>query len=571
MENNMSPVKILVGVSSNVEASERLLSWAVRVAARPDDTVIALHVIVCKDDKKFSSSVVEKTRLRHAKAYVISMLGEFSEVCQNRKVNLEAKIGWSSSVEKCLVDEAASLEASFLLISTSQSPLQRTSLEITKYCLRHAPDGCSVIVIGKQGSNHRYPNSESSVSRGFERRTKRQVQVGKSISSLQRLFIWKMKWENSSDKGDSLSSSHSQKNSPRAVLDGPEAEHVEEDLSSLEEGSCTAEKERETLYSNGNQQPLLRCFSYYEIAKATKNFHSDNMVGRGGYAEVYRGDLRSGQIIAVKRLAIGVADENKEREFLEELGVIGHVCHPNTASLIGFCIESGLHLIFEFSPNGTLASALHGRGSKALEWPTRYKIAVGIARGLHYLHKCCKRRIIHRDIKASNVLLGPDFEPQISDFGLAKWLPKQWTHHSIIPIEGTFGYLAPEYFMHGIVDEKTDVFAFGVLLLEIISGRRPVDSSKQSLLQWAKPLIECGDITKLVDQKLGDNYEVEQMQRLVLAASCCVRHSSIWRPSMNEVLELLSEGDESVVGRIWRMPDGLDDHFDAFSILDIDC
>ncbi|KAK1291388.1 putative receptor-like serine/threonine-protein kinase [Acorus calamus] len=454
----MSPVKILVGVSSNVEASERLLSWAVRVAAHPDDTVIALHVIVCKDDKKFSSSVVEKTRLRHAKAYVISMLGEFSEV------NLEAKIGWSSSVEKCLVDEAASLDASFLLISTSQSPLQRTSLEITKYCLRHAPDGCSVIVIGKQGSNHQYPDSESSVSRGFERRTKRQVQVGKSISSLQRLFIWKMKWENSLYKGDSLSSSQSQKNSPRAVLDGPEAEHVEEDLSSLEEGSCT-----------------------------------DNMVGRGGYAEVYRGDLRSGQIIAVKRLAIGNADENKEREFLEELGVIGHVCHPNTASLIGFCIESGLHLIFKFSPNGTLASALHGRGSKALEWPTRYKIAVGIARGLHYLHKCCKRRIIHRDIKASNVLLGPDFEPQ------------------------------------------------------------------------AKPLIESGDITKLVDQKLGDNYEVEQMQRLVLAASCCVRHSSIWRPSMNEVLELLSEGDESVVSRIWRMPDGLDDHFDAFSILDIDC
>ncbi|KAK1269408.1 putative receptor-like serine/threonine-protein kinase [Acorus gramineus] len=311
MENNMSHAKILVGVSSNVEASERLLSWAVRVAARPDDTVIALHVIVCKDEKKFSSSVVEKTRVRHAKAYVISMLGEFSEVCQTRKVNLEAKIGWSSSVEKCLVDEAASLEASFLLISTSQSPLQRTSLEITKYCLRHAPDGCSVIVIGKQGSNHRYPDSESSVSRGFERRTKRQVQVGKSISSLQRLFIWKMKWENSSDKGDSLSSSHSQKNSPRAVLDGPEAEHVEEDLSSLEEGSSTgkssgdfevsgrsrsktrthlslskiffplfrssineAEKERETLCSNGNQQPLLRCFSYDEISKATKNFHS---------------------------------------------------------------------------------------------------------------------------------------------------------------------------------------------------------------------------------------------------------------------------------------------------------
>nr|GFB64320.1 probable receptor-like serine/threonine-protein kinase At5g57670 isoform X2 [Tanacetum cinerariifolium] len=159
--------------------------------------------------------------------------------------------------------------------------------------------------------------------------------------------------------------------------------------------------------------PLLKFFSYEELANAINNFHQDNIVGIGGYSEVYK-----------------------------------------------------------------------GKKDKHLGWPERYKIAFRIARGLHYLHTCCKHRVIHRDIKASNVLLGPDFKPQISDFGLAKWLPSKWTHHVVLPIEWTFGYLAPEYFMHGIIDEKIDVFAFRVLLLEIITGHMPVDSEKRNLVLW---------------------------------------------------------------------------------------
>ncbi|MQM06948.1 hypothetical protein Taro_039778 [Colocasia esculenta] len=150
-------------------------------------------------------------------------------------------------------------------------------------------------------------------------------------------------------------------------------------------------------------------------------------------------------------------------------------------------------------------------------------MAVGITRGLHYLHRGCQRRIIHRDIKASNILLTVDFESQISDFGLAKWLPSEWTHRTVAPIEGTFGYLVPEYFMHGIVDEKTDVFAFGVLLLEIVSGRKPVDGSHQSLLTWAKPHLSNGATRMLVDPRLGDDYDNDQLNRLAFAASLCSR------------------------------------------------
>jgi serine/threonine protein kinase len=168
---------------------------------------------------------------------------------------------------------------------------------------------------------------------------------------------------------------------------------------------------------------------------------AENIVGKGGYAKVFKGILPCGRLIAVKKHNRGDASAEKEHDFLIELGIISHVSHPNTATLLGICIENGLHLVFQFSQHGSLQGLLHNptRGL-VLDWGVRYKVAVGVAHGLHYLHESCQRRIIHRDIKASNILLGPDFEPQISDFGLAKWLPDRWTHHTVSPVEGTIGY-----------------------------------------------------------------------------------------------------------------------------------
>lgn len=340
-----------------------------------------------------------------------------------------------------------------------------------------------------------------------------------------------------------------------------------EEISSPTSGCCNVEESNESLKSveaiELSPKPTWKCFSFEEISDATNGFSSENLVGKGGYAEVYRGVIRGNEEIAVKRITKAATDERKEKEFLNEIGTIGHVCHPNVLSLVGCCIDNGLYLIFHFSSRGSVASLLHDENLPPMDWKTRYKIAIGTARGLHYLHKGCQRRIIHRDIKSTNILLTADFEPQISDFGLAKWLPSQWTHHSIAPIEGTFGHLAPEYYMHGIVDEKTDVFAFGVILLELISGRKPVDGSHQSLHSWAKPILNQGEIDQLVDPRLRGVYDVTQLKRLAFAGSLCIRASPTWRPTMSEVLEVMElEGEIDEVR--WKMPEKEEEEHDEF-------
>ncbi|CAH8271560.1 unnamed protein product [Arabidopsis lyrata] len=294
-------------------------------------------------------------------------------------------------------------------------------------------------------------------------------------------------------------------------------------------------------------KPSWRNFSLQDIQTATNDYSRENLIGEGGYAEVYKGQMPDGQIVAIKKLTRGSAEE-MTMDYLSELGIIVHVDHPNIAKLIGYCVEGGMHLVLELSPNGSLASLLYEAKEK-LNWSMRYKVAMGTAEGLYYLHEGCQRRIIHKDIKASNILLTQNFEAQISDFGLAKWLPDQWTHHTVSKVEGTFGYLPPEFFMHGIVDEKTDVYAYGVLLLELITGRQALDSSQHSIVMWAKPLIKENKIKQLVDPILEDDYDVEELDRLVFIASLCIHQTSMNRPQMSQVVEIL-RGDKCSLDKL---------------------
>ncbi|KAK7269290.1 hypothetical protein RIF29_22013 [Crotalaria pallida] len=305
-------------------------------------------------------------------------------------------------------------------------------------------------------------------------------------------------------------------------------------------------RENHALNNLCNFRSSLVTFSLSELRSATDNFSHENIIGRGGFADVYKGRLQDGQLVAVKKLNKGSTEE-MIAGFLSELGVIAHVDHPNTAKLIGCGVEGGMNLVFELSTLGSLGSLLHGPDKYKLDWSRRHKIALGIADGLLYLHENCHRRIIHRDIKSENILLTENFEPQICDFGLAKWLPEEWTHHNVSKFEGTFGYFAPEYCMHGIVDEKTDVYSFGVLLLEIITGHPALDHLQHSVVLWAKPLLDTNNIEELVDPSLGGDYDQEQIVHVVLTASLCIEQSPILRPRMSQVVTLL-RGDKCAMG-----------------------
>ncbi|MBA0619337.1 hypothetical protein Godav_028526 [Gossypium davidsonii] len=316
-----------------------------------------------------------------------------------------------------------------------------------------------------------------------------------------------------------------------------------------------------------NYKSSLQNFSLPELRAATDNFNRDeykvlllveNIIGMGGYSIVYKGCLKDGRFVAIKRATKGTSDE-MTAAFLSELGIIAHVNHPNTATLIGCGVEGGMHLVFQLSPFGSLASVLHGPKG-ILDWSKRYKIALGTADGLKYLHENCERRIIHRDIKAENILLTENFEPQIMvvipdafiKCGRSLVQALIFRSFAILALQSGYQnsglttmyrnlkaplgfYLAPEYFMHGLVNEKTDVYAFGVLLLELIAGRRALDDQQQSIVIWAKPLLDKNDIKGLIDPSLGFDYDPKEANRMVSTASLCIEHSPILRPQMSQV------------------------------------
>ncbi|KAK3230559.1 hypothetical protein Dsin_002440 [Dipteronia sinensis] len=306
-------------------------------------------------------------------------------------------------------------------------------------------------------------------------------------------------------------------------------------------------KELEDLHEK--YSATCRLFKYQELLSATSDFLGEKLIGKGGSSRVYKGCLPDGKELAVKILK---QSEDVLKEFVLEIEIITTLHHKNIISLLGFCFEdNNLLLVYDFLSRGSLEENLHGNNKDPLAfgWNERYKVAVGVGEALDYLHRESAQPVIHRDVKSSNILLSDDFEPQLSDFGLAKWASISSSHITCTDVAGTFGYLAPEYFMYGKVNDKIDVYAFGVVLLELLSGRKPISNEypkgQESLVMWATPILNSGKVTQLLDPTLGENYDRDQVERMVLAAILCIRRAPRARPQMSIVVKLL-QGDTDV-------------------------
>ncbi|KAL7123709.1 hypothetical protein ABFS83_14G000500 [Erythranthe nasuta] len=288
-------------------------------------------------------------------------------------------------------------------------------------------------------------------------------------------------------------------------------------------------------------------FTLRDLQTATNNFSKDNIIGEGGYGIVYRGQLVNGTTVAVKRLLNNLGQADKE--FRVEVEVIGHVRHKNLVPLLGYCIE-GTHrvLVYGYVNNGNLEQWLHGGDQMFLTWEGRMKILLGTAKALAYLHDAIEPKVVHRDIKASNILVDTDFNAKISDFGLAK-LMGAGESHIITRVMGTFGYVAPEYASSGILNEKTDVYSFGVVLLEAITARGPVDDNTGNLVEWVKMMVAAKRCDQLLDANMEMRPSTSALKRALLTALRCVNPNSQQRPTMNQVVRMLDSHEYPFIPR----------------------
>ncbi|XP_024534751.1 serine/threonine-protein kinase PCRK2 isoform X1 [Selaginella moellendorffii] len=328
------------------------------------------------------------------------------------------------------------------------------------------------------------------------------------------------------------------------------------------------------LLSSSMRQNELKVFSFAELKAATRNFHRTHWLGEGGFGCVYKGFIKVNRTDGTEsKVEVAVKQLNGKglqghKEWLSEIRYLGVVDDPNLVKLIGYCLEDDprgvqMLLVYEFMPKGSLEGHLFRRGPPVLPWEARVKIALGTARGLAYLHEELQiqvhdlsksvfslffllKQIIYRDFKTSNILLDDSFGPKLSDFGLARLGPEGGDSHVTTAVVGTVGYAAPEYVHTGHLTAKSDVWSFGVVLLELLTGRKALDKNRpkneQRLLEWVKPYISTSRKFHLImDPSLEGHYPLQAAQKMAsLAASCLTRQPKA-RPKMSELVEGLKQ------------------------------
>ncbi|KAL1819579.1 hypothetical protein ACET3Z_014448 [Daucus carota] len=306
-------------------------------------------------------------------------------------------------------------------------------------------------------------------------------------------------------------------------------------------------KLKEASKEGGSDHMAARTFPFRDLAAATKNFRADYLLGEGGFGRVYKGRLEnSNQVVAIKQLDRNGLQGN--REFLVEVLMLGLLHHDHLVNLIGYCADGDQRLlVYEYMPLGSLDDHLHDPSpdKRRLDWNTRMKIAAGAAKGLEYLHDKASPPVIYRDLKCSNILLGENYHPKLSDFGLAKLGPVGDNTHVSTRVMGTYGYCAPEYAMTGQLTLKSDVYSFGVVLLEIITGRKAVESTKtagdHTLVAWARPLFkDRRKFSQIADPMLQGEYPTRGLYQALAVAAMCVQEQPNMRPAIADVVTALS-------------------------------
>ncbi|WOL05942.1 putative receptor-like serine/threonine-protein kinase [Canna indica] len=567
---------ILVGLPMDANGKE-LFEWAISRVAEQGDRVMAVHV--CRD-----SDLKNATTLSLIKG-LDDFLAAYEGLCNLKQVVLVGRVSRGKSIRKVLVREAKLCNAMKVIVGVNKHISLGGSASLAKYCAKKLPPTTAVIAVqnGKVIFERLIanPSSEEKPKPATILHTTTSV-IQKNTGQCEKTDIRTDHKEEAGDYGtlprngrtiecNASSVSVLLQKLPETRLGWPllrrraleqlqlpkEADarkmsvvqwvmNLPNRSVSLHRPQLDLTKELKTIIINNNSN--CRWFPYDELHTSTNQFSSGNLIGKGGSSQVYRGCLSNGQQVAIK---LSKNSEEASRDFLLEVDIITKLDHKLIVPLVGICLDgNNLISVFNYFPKGSLEENLHGKNAKSsLPWNLRFKMAIGIAEALSYLHSDCSKPVIHRDVKSSNILLTDEFEPRLSDFGLAIWAPTSSTYLTQNDVVGTFGYLAPEYFMHGKISNKIDVFAFGVVLLELLTGRKPISdkisNGQGSLVMWATPILERRDFTDLLDPNLNQNYDESQMRRMIFAASLCITRRAHLRPQMREILRLL-QGEEDV-------------------------
>ncbi|KAL8500920.1 hypothetical protein ACS0TY_020490 [Phlomoides rotata] len=595
---------VVVAVKLDTRSKE-LLTWALVKVAQSGDRVIALHILDSDADQASLLSLVKTFD---------SMLAAYEGFCNLKQVDLKLKVCKGSPVRKIILREVKSCGASSVILGASGLHHKiKSRISVAKHCAKNLRRNISIICVDSGKIVFLRESDAPNVSLlgnldVTQPRSKRRMKLSKSPLSLppQRLLTSsscgnedismalvplktqempesKSRWAVLRrlffhDRSLSETPSPKRPSMMRWILRSPSRQSVsaifpdQKQIIAPDTAECHLDLDPEkgaiVLYSADNisahlsksfseelkaleekYSTICRLFSYQELLLATNNFIPENLIGKGGSSQVYRGWLPGGQELAVKILK---TSEDVLKHFVSEVEIVTSLHHKNIISLVGFCSEDDrLLLVYNLLSGGSLEDNFHGaeNSQKNIGWDERCKVALGVAEALDHLHNSAEP-IIHRDVKSSNILLSDDFEPQLSDFGLATWASSCLHHMGISDVAGTFGYLAPEYFVNEKVTDKIDVYAFGVVLLELLSGRKSIDNAlpkgKESLVMWAKHILKEGKVSELQDPKLIDACDQKQFEIMVLAATLCIRHAPQSRPEISLVLKLL-RGDPSIV------------------------